>query len=40
MTSRPLTERSEIVQDLYADISELKPVIGEIILFDYPNKMK
>ena len=28
MTSRPLSERSEVVQDLYADISELKPVVG------------
>ena len=28
VTSRPLSERSEVVQDLYADISELKPVVG------------
>ena len=28
MTSRPLSERSEVVKNLYADIYELKPVVG------------
>ena len=35
MTSRPLSERSEVVQDLYADISEMKPVVGENFTFEY-----
>jgi hypothetical protein len=31
VTARPLSERSDIVQDLYADISEAKPVVGTVM---------
>lgn len=32
VTSRPLSERSDIVKDLYADIAAAKPVRGEFVV--------
>jgi len=31
VTSRPLSERSDIVKDLYADLAAAKPVRGEVV---------